>query len=202
VVDGEDGEAYRKALADVAVIVVGYDKNKGKGYAIRQGFKVSRAPLIIYTDADIPFSESSMLRMVETLKANAGKSICVIGDRTLPGSVYFDDISRVRKAGSDCFLKIIKVTLGKEFADTQCGLKGFTRNAAQLIFPRSVVNRFAFDFECLYIAKQLNLEVIKIPVLLRNQSHSTVNVIRDGWKLMQDVLKVIAVNKYDREHTF
>lgn len=135
--------------------------------------------------------------MFETLQKNKEENIWVIGDRTLPGSVYFNNIPVLRKMGSDFFLMIIKHTLGDKFADTQCGLKGFTRNAGEIIFARSKINRFAFDFECLFIARKYKMNVVKIPVVLRNQSPSTVRVVRDGFKLLKDVLKVIFINKYD-----
>ena len=179
------------------VEVVGYPHNKGKGYAIRFGFKKVIAPMVIYTDADIPFSEDSMLLMTNTLKEKIEDNVWVIGDRTLPGSIYFDNIPWLRKAGSDLFLIIIKYTLGTQFADTQCGLKGFTRKAGELVFTKSQIDRFAFDFESLFIARKLKLPVYKIPVQLRNQSPSTVRVFRDGMKLLKDVLKVILINKYD-----
>lgn len=121
----------------------------------------------------------------------------VIGDRTLPESFYYGHISRIRKWGSNFFLLIIKHTLGKDFADTQCGLKGFTRIAGDRVFSKSKVNRFAFDYECLFIARRLRIKVIKMPVKLRNQSESTVKIYRDGIKLLKDILKVIFVYKYE-----
>ena len=93
---------------------------------------------------------------------------------------------------------IIKHTLGKDFADTQCGLKGFTREAGEMVLSKSFVNRFAFDFECLFIARHHKIDIIKVPVNLRNQSASTVSIFRDGWKALKDVFKIIFLHNYDR----
>lgn len=197
VVDGEDVNDYKEKLNHPSLIITGYEVNKGKGFAIKHGFTLSTASVIIFTDADIPFSEKSMLEMANRLHQNTKKALWVIGDRTLPGSVYFDHIPWIRKAGSNFFLLIIKLTLGQGFEDTQCGLKGFTRVAGDMVLVKSAINRFAFDFECLYIANYLKIKVIKIPVVLRNQSASTVRIYRDGVKLLKDVLKVIFFYKYD-----
>lgn len=197
VVDGENLATYENLSKLSFVKVAGYPVNKGKGYAIKFGFKMATAPLIIYTDADIPFEGNSILKMFETLQQYQHQNIWVIGDRTLPGSVYFENISWLRKAGSDLFLLIIKHTLGERFADTQCGLKGFTKKGGEMVFAQSKINRFAFDFECLFIAGKLDLKVIEIPVILRNQSPSTVRLVRDGSALLKDVLKVIFINRYD-----
>ena len=197
VVDGDDLDAYTSSLKMQSAIVTGYQTNMGKGFAIKHGFKHSTAPLIIYTDADIPFSEKNMLEMADKLKSQSGKKTWVIGDRTLPQSTYFEHISRLRKAGSDFFLLLIKYTLGRNFADTQCGLKGFTREAGQIVLNKSRINRFAFDFECLYIASHNKVNFHKIPVNLRNQASSTVRIYRDGWKLLTDIFKIVLWYKYD-----
>ena len=135
--------------------------------------------------------------MADELTARSGKNAWVIGDRTLPQSTYFEHISRLRKAGSDFFLLLIKYTLGKDFADMQCGLKGFIKVADEIVLHKSRINFFAFDFECLYIAGKSKIDDYKIPVHLRNQAASTVWINRDGWKLLKDVLKIIFCNKYD-----
>lgn len=197
VVDGDDVSAYSQLLQHLPVTICGYEQNRGKGYAIKYGFARATAPIIIYTDADIPFTAADMLQMANVLHANAAKQLCVIGDRTLPGSSYYEQISTTRKLGSNFFLLVIKHTLGKDFADTQCGLKGFTRTAAEAIFKRSHINRFAFDFECLFISRHLKIDVEKIAVTLRNQSPSTVRIYSDGLKLLKDIFKIIFYYKYD-----
>lgn len=197
VIDGKfKDEDYVEFNTLPNISIIGYEKNTGKGYAIKEGFKKAKGLYVLYTDADIPFSEGSYLNLIFELK-KAKQNIWVIGDRTLSESVYFEKISWVRKTGSDIFLKIIKWTLGKKIADTQCGLKGFTRESGGLVLNKSFVNRFAFDYECLFIAKQKNIKIKKVPVALRNQSKSSVNVFRDGIKLFIDVFYINFINKYD-----
>jgi dolichyl-phosphate beta-glucosyltransferase len=197
VVDGDDVNEYAHALQHLPVCVTGYSTNRGKGYAIKFGFENAKGNIVLYTDADVPFTPETMLLVADTLKASQPKEMWVIGDRTLPASKYYSHIPRVRKLGSDFFLFVIKHTLGKNYADTQCGLKGFTRKAGELVFNKSHVNRFAFDFECLYIARHLNLPIEKVPVELRNQSPSTVRIYRDGLKLLKDIFYILARYKYD-----
>lgn len=97
VVDEEDIDEY-KHLEDYPLFkVTGYIPNRGKGYAIKEGFKLSAAPIILYTDADVPFTEESMLRLINEILQHKGEDYWVIGDRTLPGSVYFGEIPWLRK---------------------------------------------------------------------------------------------------------
>ena len=50
--------------------------------------------------------------------------------------------------------------------DTQCGFKLFTRAAARGVFPSLHIERWAFDVELLYLARQLRIPV-KVRVLAR-----------------------------------
>lgn len=52
----------------------------------------------------------------------------------------------------------------KGIRDTQCGFKLTTRQAACLIYPSLHVERWAFDVELLYIAKQLKMPISEVAV--------------------------------------
>jgi dolichyl-phosphate beta-glucosyltransferase len=189
-------EEFNFIKKDDIVRLVGYEKNRGKGFAIKEGFKHSKGDIIVFTDADLPFTELSYLQIInELIRSNS--ETWVIGDRTLPNSQYFEKTTWFRKIGSQVLLVINQITLGNEIADTQCGLKGFTRSSGQRIFSVSKINRFAFDYECLFIAKKLKIQIIKMPVVLRNKAKSSVNIFRDGLKLLADVFSIIFIHKYD-----
>ena len=50
------------------------------------------------------------------------------------------------------FNLILRVTLGLNFKDTQCGFKAFNRRSAQKIFPLQKIERWGFDPELLFLA--------------------------------------------------
>ena len=88
-----------------------------------------------------------------------GEAPVAIGTRTrgTSGSV-------ARRAASRVFNLAIRGSLGLPFGDTQSGLKGFRRAAAQKIFSRARVDDFAFDVGALWLARQFNLEVAEVRV--------------------------------------
>jgi len=49
-------------------------------------------------------------------------------------------------------------------ADTQCGFKLFSADAARQIFSRQRIDQFGFDVEVLWIARKLGLRVAEVPV--------------------------------------
>ena len=50
------------------------------------------------------------------------------------------------------------------FADTQCGFKAFTRNAAQTVFQLQTIERWGFDPEILFIALKRGYRIVEVPV--------------------------------------
>jgi hypothetical protein len=75
--------------------------------------------------------------------------------------------------------------------DTQAGLKGFTREAAELIFPRLTIPRFGFDVECLYIAQRHHQRLVQVPVTFRyDDEPTTVNFVRDSVRMLTDVARI------------
>jgi dolichyl-phosphate beta-glucosyltransferase len=76
--------------------------------------------------------------------------------------------------------------------DTQCGLKGFRARVAEDIFSLSRINGFAFDIEVLYIALKRNYDLKRLPVQLRCNEESSVNVFVHGLATMKDLLRIKA----------
>ncbi len=189
VVDDGSGDstaaAARRAGADV---VVEFDVNRGKGAAVRAGIEASSGSVVAFTDADLayaPHQIGGLLRVVE-----AGADI-VVGDRRHSGSVALTNQSLLRTAGSWLVAAGVRgiVGLGSHL-DTQCGLKAFRRDVALDLASASVVDRFAFDIELLFLAKRWQFDVRRVPVELVNRHGSSVRLVRDGLILLWDMTRI------------
>jgi hypothetical protein len=77
-------------------------------------------------------------------------------------------------------------------ADTQCGFKFFTAEAAQQIFSRVTANGFAFDVEVLAVAARLGLPVEEVPVRWTDQAGSSFSVWTHGKQVVSEVRAVHA----------
>ena len=164
------------------------EKNFGKGYAVKQGILNYDAKYRIFTDADIPYEIEDLEKIIESLDKD--KFDMVIGDRTLNTSSYFKDVSILRSLGSKFFSLIIGGITSGNFSDTQCGLKGFTSDAASDLFSRTKINGFAIDVELIYLAFKRNYKIGKIPVKLRKQGVSTVMIFKHGILMLLDLFKI------------
>lgn len=166
----------------------GYEKNQGKGYAVRFGMLEAKGEYRLFTDADNSTSIDQVERMWPEFKA--GYNI-VIGSRDIRGAVLDPPQPWIRKVilgeGFKLFRKIV-IGLWK-IEDTQCGFKAFTNKATENIFPKCKINRFAFDPEILVIAKKMGYKIKEIPVYWRNDPESKVK-IKSIIKMGIDLFKI------------
>jgi dolichyl-phosphate beta-glucosyltransferase len=162
--------------------------NRGKGFAIKTGMLNVTGTYRLFTDADIPYESENFDDIIHNLDEE--KCQVVIGNRTLNKSSYFKDISFLRSLGSKFFSFLVGGITSEKFADTQCGLKGFTAEAAEEIFTRTKINGFAIDVELIYLAVKKNLIINQIPVNLRTQGISTVKILKHGFLMLVDLIKI------------
>ena len=95
-----------------------------------------------------------------------------------------------RQVASRAFNVALHLLSDLPFTDTQCGLKGFRRQAAHRLFGRARVNGFAFDVELLLLARRLGLPVAEVPVRAQACSGSRVQVLADGRRMLGEVWSV------------
>ncbi len=138
--------------------IISYGVNKGKGYAIRKGVENADGDFIIYTDIDFPYTNESILEIINQLKNND----IAIGVR---GLSYYDNIPYHRALISKFLKLLIKTLLRIPTNDTQGGLKGMRKEVKQY-FLKTEINRYLFDLEFICIAAKNNLQITLIPVVL------------------------------------
>ena len=169
------------AAADRRVRVLSYGPNRGKGFAVRTGMLAAQGDLVVFTDADGSYQPSDLDRIVGALD----RAPVAIGTRAGDPSGPI-----ARRAASRVFNLAIRGTLGLPYGDTQSGLKGFWRPAAQQIFSQARVDGFAFDVEVLWLARQLGLEVAEVRVQAMERQGSKVQMLTDALEMLGEVWMV------------
>jgi glycosyltransferase involved in cell wall biosynthesis len=145
-----DGTAERllEARSDVDMRVIHYDRNLGKGYAVKVGALAARGDWIALVDADLDLDPSAVPAFLEVAERE-GLDIA-LGSKRHPDSVV--DYPRSRHVMSWGYQQLNRVLFGLDVRDTQVGLKVFSRGVADDVVPLLVVKRFAFDLELLAVA--------------------------------------------------
>ncbi len=146
--------------------IVRYPENRGKGFAIREGVRTATGAIIMYTDVDMPYSIDSMFSVFQCLQNNSCDVAIGVKDED-----YYQHLPFARKLISRCLRVLIRVFLAMPITDTQCGLKGFKKDAAAL-FLRTNIDRYLFDLEFVrncFAAKKYR--VLPVPVTLNEEVH-------------------------------
>ncbi len=167
----------------LSLTLLGGEVNRGKGYAVRMGALAARGDLVLVSDADF----STPIHEWERLRA-AGAPVA-IGSRALDESLVRERQPLLRVAMGKLFNRLVRLLVLPDIHDTQCGFKLFTREAAQAVFSRATVDRFAWDVEALLIARRLGYTIAEVPVLWFNSPSSRVS-LRRGAEAYLDLLKI------------
>ena len=170
-----------------ALTVLGYEENRGKGYAVRTGMMAAQGDFVLFTDCDLAYGTDIITKFYKTF-AEGDKDI-YIGSRTLDKSGY-EGYTFLRKLMSKAYIGYLNLVAGFDHSDSQCGIKGFSQKATKAIFSLCEVDRFAFDLEALLFAKDLGFSVGEIAVKIINHRESTVRPIHDAIEMTKQVKKI------------
>ena len=170
------------------VRVVGYEKNRGKGCAVRTAMLEARGDIVMFTDADLAYGTEVIGRAVDMFEADPDASL-VIGSRNISADGY-EGYTLLRKLASKAYIRVLCMTGGFRLSDSQCGCKAFRHEAAQAIFTRAEVDGFAFDFEVLLLADALRIPIIEMPVRVIHHRTSTVHLFRDAVRMLRDLIRI------------
>jgi len=158
VVDGilDDTLENAKKVRSSKLIVVGYEKNRGKGYAVRFGMVKCKGELISFLDAGMDISPKGIMMLMAHM--NWYSADVIVGSKRHPASrVNYPFFRHILSIG---YHLVVKLLFGLSLTDTQSGIKIFKREVLEKVLPRLLVKRYAMDIEMLAVAKYLGFDRI------------------------------------------
>lgn len=177
--------------------MVTYPKNRGKGYAVKQGMLKAMGRVVFFTDADLPYGTGPILKGLKIFEE--GNADIVLGSRDMAGPAGISAYESERKIAKKLFSSIANFISGLGITDTQCGLKGFRREVAREIFRQVTISGFCFDVEVLHLAKIKKYRIRTIPVQMEKSDMSTVSILPDSIKMLGSLMR-IAFNAASRRY--
>ena len=171
-IDGNDGtEMYvRRVMSEYQF--VSYNKGKGrsgKGGAIKRAFNYRLGDFVILMDSDGAIAFKDILDSLPLLD----KYDVVNFDRYKNGTNNIPLIRRFVSRGYNIYLKIL---LGLNINDTQCGYKIIKTEVAKNIFTKITVSNGFFYSNLFFYLKQLSARVIEVPIRYNHIEGSKFNV--------------------------
>jgi hypothetical protein len=85
---------------------------------------------------------------------------------------------------------MVRLLLGLDIRDTQCGFKLFKRERVQSAFQKQTTDGFGFDPELLFVMSRQGLKIREVPVRWSHAEGSKIRFFRDGVRMFSDLLRI------------
>jgi len=145
----------------------------GKGAAVQAGMLAGQGDYIIFADSDLATPPDQMPLLVAAL---ADHDIA-LGSRVQPdGTDRRSTQPRHRRFLGRVFHSLASFWVTGPVPDTQCGFKGFTREAAHDLFVRQKIGGIVFDAEIICLARKRGYTMAIVPVRWEDKRGSRMRV--------------------------
>ena len=164
-------EIVESLTAEVPTLfLIKHEKNRGKGFVVKTGMLKAKGDLRLFMDAD----NATTIDTLEIMKPYFSQGYdVVIASIALKGA---DIASGSEPIWRQLFGKLgnlyIQILAVPGIQDTQRGFKVFSARAADNIFPKLKIDRFAFDVEVLALARKLGYAIKEVPIKWKNDPKS------------------------------
>ena len=171
-------QEIQKKYAATHDIKIGQQKGKGKGDAVREGYKMATGDILMILDADLTVPPEDLPKFYNAIASNKGDFIN--GTRL----VYPMDKEAMRflnYLGNHFFSWAFTWLLDQRFKDTLCGTKVmFRKDYIKLIKNRKYFGEFDpfGDFDLLFGAHKLNLKIVEVPIRYKERTYGETNISR------------------------
>jgi len=164
-------------------------KPRGKGFAVKEGFKYSlkrKNDLIGFVDADMSTSPESFYDLFKNIKDNDG----IIASRWIKGARVIERTMR-RKIISKTFNFVVGSLFFLSYKDTQCGAKIFKRKVIKKIIYGLNTQGWVFDVNLLYLCKKYKFKIKEYPTVWKDKKKSKItNLFKTSIQMFFEIVKL------------
>ena len=163
------------SLADESTQVVLHDRNRGKGAALRSGFRHATGDIIIVQDADLEYDPAQYPKLIQPILE--GKADVVYGSRFVTG-----DYRRVlffwHMVGNKLLTLLSNLFTNLNLSDMETCYKVFRREVLERITIEE--DRFGFEPEITAKIAKLQVRIYELGISYAGRTYSEGKKI--GWK--------------------
>lgn len=181
-------EKFFSEFPTIEARVVRYEKNRGKGFAVKTGLLEAKGGIALFSDADLSTPIEEAPKLIEPIRND--EYDVTFGSRALDRSLIGTHQPWRREQGGKVVNFIIRKMSGLPFSDTQCGFKAFNMKKFRPLLEVMQIDRFGFDVEFLFVASYHKLRLQEIPVRWNNVEGSKVSVVRDTRRMINELREI------------
>jgi glycosyltransferase involved in cell wall biosynthesis len=186
IVDGQsiDGtaEVARRLRPGIRIVD---QEGRGKGAALRSGFKHATGDVLVMLDADGSMDPAELPAFIGSLLAGADMAK---GSRFLQGGGT-RDMPFYRKWGNRCFVLLVNVLFGAKYSDLCYGYSAFWSDK----LPSLNLDSDGFEIETVINVRALRAgwRVIEVPSFEAARVYGTgrLRTIPDGWRVLRSIFR-------------
>jgi len=167
--------------------LIAFDRNHGKGKAVREGILASKGKIVGFVDADLAASPLHFSKFLSSEHLINGEEI-IIGIRL---KTQDDKVKRTlhRHLIGRVFQTYASMMTGINVYDSQCGFKLITSTQAKKIAQSMKCDGFAFDVELISIALSMHMKVREELIPWEEKGNTSIR-IRHILRMMYDIWKI------------
>lgn len=161
------------------------EARRGKGFAVRAGFRSIEADAYVLVDGDDTYPAEAVPALLEPVLA--GRVSMAVGSRTMRGST--STFAPLNRFGNWIFPSLLRFLLRVRLTDILSGLRVMSRE-----FVRGVPitgSGFEIEAELTVKAVERGYRLVELPIDLRARpagSESKIHVLRDGWRILWTII--------------
>lgn len=183
--DGSSDNTRRIATAKHKVTVLSNGKNRGKGYALRKGFRYAQGDIVVTVDADA----AHMLKEIPDLIYPLFNGVDIVAGSRFLGRGGNSSTSRLDWLGNFLFNTTIMILTGKHVTDSQTGFRAFKKEVLQKLNLASV----GYEIETEITVKGLKNGFVyqEKPISCKKREYhiSKLKILPDSIKILKTILK-------------
>jgi dolichyl-phosphate beta-glucosyltransferase len=169
--------------------VLRYERNRGKGYAIRTGMRQARGEYVMFADSGLCVAFDFCLRGLELLKA--GQCELAHGTRKARGSIIRVAQPLHRRIGSRVFRLLMSLMgVPGRITDTQCGFKMYVGDAARELYGECITDGFMFDAEIILRALRKGYRIREFPVQWYHDRDSRLRPFQTAFRMLLELWRI------------
>ena len=169
-------------------------EHAGKGAAVRAGMLEAKGDYIVFADADLATPPDQLPLLTNALAHHD----IALGSRVQPdGTDRRASQPLHRRLLGRVFHSLAALWVTGPVPDTQCGFKGFTREAAHDLFARQEIGSIVFDAEIIHLARKRGYSIAIVPVQWSDKRGSRMRV-RPGLALhvVYDLFRIPLIHRH------
>lgn len=167
--------------------VISYQPNRGKGFAVRMGMLAAQGRYRLLCDVDMSTPLDEVSKFLPLMRQRVD---VIIGSRKIEGARVVKHQSWPRMKMGEAYTFLARLITGVAVSDFTCGFKCFSRAAVTKIFSESIIERWSYDAEILFLARKNGFAIHEMPIIWRNDENTRVRLQKDALTAFWDLLRI------------